>query len=448
MQQQIQFVTAPDGVSLAVATMGSGTPLLIVPGWISHLELDWTWPQSHDVFERLARNHLLIRYDKRGNGLSDRDVRDYSPEAQVHDLGAIIEALGLRGVALMGISQGGPISIAYAVQHPENVSQLILYGTFHDAKATHMSDLVDAFVGLIRADWGGFGAATMLEMFIPGAPPQAREVFAEYQRQSADAEGAIGTTVAAFEYEITPLLPQVTAPTLVLHRRGDKVCPFQQGREIAARIPGARFAPLEGDIHVISLGDTEPLINAIEDFLLGGEGPRAATKVSEGLQIILFTDMEGSTSLTQRLGDTEAQEILRTHNSIIRDALNIHGGTEIKHTGDGVMASFPSAARALACAVAIQRGFAAHSESNPEAPIRVRVGLNAGEPVAEDDDLFGSAVQLAARIAAQAEAGQVLVSDVVKGLATGKSFRFADSGEVALKGFDEPQRLFEVRWRE
>jgi len=182
MQQQIQFVTAPDGVSLAVATMGSGTPLLIVPGWISHLELDWTWPQSHDVFERLARDHLLVRYDKRGNGLSDRDVRDYSPEAQVHDLGAIIEALGLRGVALMGISQGGPISIAYAGQHPENVSQLILYGTFHDAKATHMSDLVDAFVGLIRADWGGFGAATVLEMFIPGAPPKAREVFAEYQR--------------------------------------------------------------------------------------------------------------------------------------------------------------------------------------------------------------------------------------------------------------------------
>ncbi len=288
----------------------------------------------------------------------------------------------------------------------------------------------------------------MLEVFIPGAPPEAREVFAEYQRQSADAEGAIGTTVAAFEYEITPLLPQVTAPTLVLHRRGDKVCPFQQGRELAARIPGARFVPLEGDIHVISLGDTEALIGAIEEFLGGAEGPRAMAKVSEGLQIILFTDMEGSTSLTQRLGDTEAQEILRTHNSIIRDALNIHGGTEIKHTGDGIMASFSSAARALGCAVAIQRRMASHNESDAETPIRVRIGLNAGEPVAEDDDLFGSAVQLAARIAAQADAGQVLVSDVVKGLAAGKSFRFADSGEVALKGFDEPQRLFEVRWRE
>ncbi|MCH6555612.1 MAG: adenylate/guanylate cyclase domain-containing protein [Chloroflexi bacterium] len=158
--------------------------------------------------------------------------------------------------------------------------------------------------------------------------------------------------------------------------------------------------------------------------------------------------MEGSTSLTQRLGDAKAQELLRTHNTIIREALNIHGGTEVKHTGDGIMASFPSAARALACAVAIQRRFASHNESNADAPIRVRVGLNAGEPVAEEDDLFGSAVQLAARVAAQAEAGQILVSDVVKGLAVGKGFRFTGGDEISLKGFEEPQRLYEVGWRE
>jgi len=445
MKQQIQFVTAPDGVGLAVATMGSGPPLLIVPGWISHLELDWTWPVSHDLFDRLARNHLLVRYDKRGTGLSDRDVSDYSLEAQVGDLDAIISALGLRGVALLGYSQGGPISIAYAVQHPDNVSHLILYGTYH--KSERMSDLTDAFMALIRADWGGYGGAAMLEVFIPGARPEARNTFAEYQRQAADAEGAIGTTVAALEYEITPLLPQVAAPTLVLHRRGDKAVPFQQGREIAARIPGARFVPLEGDIHVISLGDTEPLISAVEDFLLGQEGPRAPPKVSEGPQTILFTDMEGSTTLTQRLGDDKAQEVLRTHNAILRDALNIHGGSEVKHTGDGIMATFPSAARALACAVAVQRQLASHNESDAETPLRVRIGLNAGEPVAEDDDLFGSAVQLAARICAQADAGDILVSNVVRELAAGKGFDFSDRGTADLKGFDEPVRLYAVGWQ-
>jgi len=448
VKQQIQFVTAPDGVNIAVATMGSGPALLIVPGWISHVELDWTWPQSHDLFERLARNHLLVRYDKRGTGLSDRDVSDYSLEAQVGDLDAIISALGLRGVALLGYSQGGPISIAYAIQHPDNVSHLVLYGTSHDGKITAIRDLVDASMAMIRADWGGYGGAVMLEVFIPGAPPEAREAFAEYQRQAADAEGAIGTTLAAIQYEITPLLPQVTTPTLVLHRRGDKACPFQQGREIAARIPGARFVPLEGNIHVISLGDTEALISPIEDFLLGAEGPRARPKVSEGLQTILFTDMEGSTTLTQRLGDAGAQEVLRTHNRIIRDALNMHGGTETKHTGDGVMVSFPFASRAIACAVAIQRRFASHNESNPDAPIRVRIGLNAGEPVAEDDDLFGTAVQLAARICAHAQPGQILTADVVQQLAAGKGFTFADQGETTLKGFEKPVRLYEVRWRE
>jgi class 3 adenylate cyclase len=448
VKQQIQFVTAPDGVNLAVATMGSGPPLLIVPGWISHLELDWTWPQTHDLYERLARNHLLVRYDKRGTGLSDRDVSNYSLEAQVGDLDAIINALSLRGVALLGYSQGGPISIAYAVQHPDNVSHLVLYGSYHDGKNLQVREVVDAFMAMIRADWGGYGGAAMLEVFIPGAPPQAREIFAEYQRQAADAEGAVGNSIATLEYEITPLLPQVTTPTLVLHRRGDKACPFQQGREIAARIPGARFVPLEGDIHVISLGDTEALIGAIEEFLLGAEGPQARAKVGEGLQTILFTDMEGSTTLTQRLGDAGAQELLRTHNRIIRDALNMHGGTETKHTGDGVMVSFPFASRAIACAVAIQRRFASHNESSPDAPIRVRIGLNAGEPVAEDEDLFGTAVQLAARICAHAEPGQILASNVVQELAAGKGFAFTDRGEATLKGFDQPVRLYEVRWRQ
>jgi len=444
MKQQIQFVTAPDGVNIAVATAGSGSPLLIVPGWISHLELDWTWPQSHDLFDRLARNHLLVRYDKRGTGLSDRDVSDYSLEAQVGDLDAIISALGLRGTALLGYSQGGPISIAYAVQHPDNVSHLILYGTYH--KSERMSDLTDAFMALIRADWGGYGGAAMLEVFIPGAPPEARQAFAEYQRQAADAEGAIGTTVAALEYEVTPLLPQVTAPTLVLHRRGDKAVPFQQGREIAAHIPGARFVPLEGDIHVISLGDTEPLISAIEEFLGGQEGPQSRPQVGGGLQTILFTDMEGSTALTQRLGDAGAQDVLRTHNAIIREALGMHGGAEIKHTGDGIMASFSSASGAIECAIAAQKACAEHCESSPDSPVRVRIGLNAGEPVAEDDDLFGSAVQLAARICAQADAGDILVSNVVRELAAGKGFDFSDRGTADLKGFEDPVRLYQVRF--
>ncbi len=444
MQQQIQFVSAPDRVSLAVATMGAGPPLIIIPGWISHLELDWLLPANRDLFGRLAENHLLVRYDKRGTGLSDRNVTDYSPEANLRDLEAIIDALGLRGVALLGYSQGGPMAIAYAVEHPENVSQLILYGSYHDGATAQFRNLIEALVSLIRADWGGYGGTAMMEMFVPGLPLEARAGFAEFQRQAASAEGAIATLTSGFDFRVTELLPEVKTPTLVLHRRGDKVCPFQQGREMAARIPGARFVPLEGDIHVIALGDIEPLLGAIEEFLSGAEGARAAPRVTDGLQTILFTDMESSTALTQRLGDAAAQELLREHNAAVRNGLSMMGGTEIKHTGDGIMASFPSASRAITCAISIQAAVAARNAASPDNPIGVRIGLNAGEPVAEDKDLFGTAVQLARRICDQAEPGQVLVSDVVRQLTAGKGFAFTDRGDAELKGFSERIRLFEA----
>ncbi len=448
MQQQIQFITASDGVNLAVATVGSGPPLVIVPGWISHLELDWDMPHSHDLWDRLARNHLVVRYDKRNTGLSGRGISDCSLEAHTNDLSAIVKALALGDVALLGYSEGGPISIAYTVQHAENVSQLILYGTYHDGSAVKFHQLSEAFVPLIRADWGGFGAATMIEVFVPGAPPQARAQFAEYQRQAATAEDAAGALVRNLELKVSALLPEVRVPTLVLHRRGDRACPVQQGRELAARISGARFVPLDGDIHIISLGDTEPLVAAIEDFLSNQEDVGAAAKGREGLQTILFTDMESSTALTQSLGDAKAQELVRAHNTVVREALAANAGLEIKHTGDGIMASFSTASSALACVVAIQRAVAARAEEQPDIPLRLRIGLNAGEPVVEEQDLFGSAVQLARRICDHAEPGQILAPIVVRELAAGKGFLFSDQGEVALRGFEDPVRLYEVRWRE
>jgi len=444
MQQQIRFVKSPDGINLAVATVGSGPPLVIIPGWISHLELEWGFPASRDFFQRLAESHLLVRYDKRGTGLSDRDVSDYSPEANLRDLEVIIQALGLRRPALLGYSQGGPIAIAYAVQNPENVSHLLLYGCYHDGTTAYFRDLIEGFVALIKADWGGYGATAMMEMFIPGLPPEARQGFAEFQRQAASADGAIATLTSFFEFVATDLLPQVTTPTLVLHRRGDKTCPFQQGREIAARIPGARFVPLEGDIHVLALGDVEPLIKAIREFLAGGELPLSTAVVREGLQTIVFTDIGSSTELTQRLGDEAAQEIVRTHNEIVRTALRNYGGAEVKHTGDGIMASFPSASRAISCAAAIQQAVGLRNQESSDAVLGIRIGLNAGEPVAEEGDIFGTAVQMARRICDHAQPGQIMVSDVVRQLAAGKGIQFSDHGDAQLKGFAQPVRLYEV----
>jgi class 3 adenylate cyclase len=190
---------------------------------------------------------------------------------------------------------------------------------------------------------------------------------------------------------------------------------------------------------------------AIYEFLGEGEdAPAAAGAPSRepgGLVTILFTDVEGSTALTERLGDAKAREVLRNHERIVREALRAHGGAEVKAMGDGFMASFSSATRALECAVAMQRAFAAHDDEHPETPIRVRIGLNAGEPIAEDEDLFGTAVQVAARVCARAQPCQILASNVVQELAAGKGFVFSDQGEATLKGLDKPVRLYDLHWQ-
>ena len=203
------------------------------------------------------------------------------------------------------------------------------------------------------------------------------------------------------------------------------------------------FVLLEGDHHLPYEGDVEPVLQAIEEFLgVDRTQPATAARVTpdagEAPVVILFTDMESSTQLTQRLGDSRAQELVRAHNDIVREALRLNGGNEIKHTGDGIMASFASPSRALEGAVQIQRAIAEHNQQHPGEAVSVRIGLNAGEPVREQNDLFGHAVQLASRICNQAEPGQILASNVVRELVAGKGFLFADRGTADLRGFEDP----------
>jgi class 3 adenylate cyclase len=339
------------------------------------------------------------------------------------------------------------------VRYPERVSHLILHGSFARMgwaiDTEEGQQLYNTALSLIRIGWGTDLPAFrqfFTSLFMPDADAEAIRQFNEMQRISASPENAAALLSAMRDTDVSELLSHVRVPTLVAHCRGDAVVPFESGRELAAGIPGARFLPLDGRNHVILPHEpaAEVLGKAVEAFLGEGEEAAAAAETPEAgaFRTILFTDMEGSTSLTERLGDAGAQELRRTHDSIVRDALKAQGGSETKHTGDGIMASFPSASRAIACAVSVQRAIAGQGET----PLRVRIGLNAGEPVAEEDDLFGTAVNLAKRICDQAEPGQILVSDVVQQLAAGKGFTFADKGEANLKGFEKPVRLHEVVW--
>jgi class 3 adenylate cyclase len=422
-----------------------------VLGWFTHLEYESQVPFWRAFAERLSDHYTLVRYDGRGTGLSDRDIEGITWEGSIRDLEAVIDATGLDKVAVFGISQGGPAAIDYAIAYPERVTHLIIYGSF--ARGYMPDAQLSTFAASVRQGWGSDVPAHrqfFTGLFMPDNPSNDDlKTFNELQRVSARSE------VVASLFELSPTalsvqarLGEVTTPTLVMHRRGDAIVPFEEGRLIAAKIPGARFVPLEGNNHAIVEGETEvwdKIVTAIDDFVLDDAANTPKAEAS-AFRTVLFTDLVGHTQMMQRLGDDKGRDVLREHERITREVLKENGGTEVKTMGDGFMASFSSITRAVECAVALQRAFAGHNESAAE-PMSVRVGLNAGEPIEEDGDLFGSTVILASRIAAKAEGGEILVADTVRGLCSGKGFLFADRGDFVAKGFEEPVRVYEVSWR-
>jgi class 3 adenylate cyclase len=446
MEQRIQYAKTSDGMSIAFSTIGEGDPILYLSAnGFSHIQLEWQFPEMRGWYERLAEGRMLVRFDPRGVGLSQRGVSDFSLDCLLLDLDAVVGHLGLETFALWGGQHSGPVAVAYAVRHPKQVSHLILWCTYARAADFSASPQIQATRLLVDKDWETYSETAAHVLLGWSAGEQAHR-FAALIRESTTPDSFRPGLGAIEKLDVSDLLSQVRSPTLVLHRRQVPFLDVNVARGLASRIPGARLALFEGTALAPYLEDTDAVIAAIIDFL--GEGGQATQRPEAGtFRTILFTDVEGSTALTQRLGDTRAREVLRVHERIVRDALRAHQGSEVKTMGDGFMVSFSSATRALECAVALQRAFAAHNESADE-PIRVRIGLNAGEPIAEEEDLFGTGVILAARIAAKAEGGEILASDVVRQLAMGKGFLFSDHGDVELRGFEDPVRLYEVGWRE
>jgi class 3 adenylate cyclase len=449
MEPRIQYAQTADGVSIAFWTLGEGMPLVHMPWdpW-SHIQLEWQDSRSRRWNERLAENRMLVRYDCRGSGLSDRDVTDFSLDCRVLDLEAVVAHLRLEKFVLFGCLHAGPTAVAYAARHPERLSHLVLWCTYARASDLGVDPRVQGLDALAEKDWRLFTDAVTHVLLGWSGGEQARRM-AAFLRTTTSQEAYLANLRAGAEFDVTALLRQVRTPTLVLHRRKLPWPEVGTARGLATRIPDARLTVLEGASVMPSLGDTEAVATAIDEFLGQGEKIDAGAQppAPGAFRTVLFTDIEGSTSLTQRLGDAKARQVLRENERIVRETLKAHGRTEVKTMGDGFMASFSSATEALECAIAMQRAFAEHNESAEEA-IRVRIGLNAGEPIAEEADLFGTAVILAARIAAKAEGGEILASDVVRQLVAGKGFLFSDRGDVVLRGFEDPVRLYEVRWRE
>jgi len=266
IDRQIRFCTTVDGVRIAYSSVGQGPAIIIVPGWISHLQLSVELPAFRAFWGKLARSHTLVAYDKHGCGLSERSRTDFSLESEVRPLEAVVDYLKLKRFALCGISQGGPVAVAYAVKHSRRVSHLILYGTYSRGEAISADDIKVALKSLIRAHWG-MGSKTISDIFLPGADEASIRWFIQLQREAATPEMAIRLLELSYSLNVVDLLPKVRVPTLVMHRRGDRATPFHLGREMASMIPNSRFVPLEGNMHLPYFGDADAVLRVVGEFL-------------------------------------------------------------------------------------------------------------------------------------------------------------------------------------
>jgi len=271
-QQEVRFCTASDGVRIAYAMAGQGPPLVKAANWLNHLEYDWQSPIWSNLFRKLAGQHRLIRYDERGNGLSDRDVDDISFEAFVRDLESVVEAADLNRFALLGISQGCAVSIVYATRHPERVSHLVLLGGFAHGRAKRDPEDFKTRLSLVRQGWGRENPAFrqfFTSTFVPDGTPEQMQWLNDLQRITTSPENAVRIMQATSNVDVTDMLPRVTVPTLVLHCRNDAAIPFDEGRTLAAGIPGARFVALESRNHMILEGEPawQKFLDETEAFL-------------------------------------------------------------------------------------------------------------------------------------------------------------------------------------
>jgi pimeloyl-ACP methyl ester carboxylesterase/DNA-binding CsgD family transcriptional regulator len=259
MDQHIRFGTSPDGVRIAYATVGKGPVLVKAANWLSHLEFDWDSPVWRHWLKELSRNHMLVRYDERGCGLSDWNVEEFSVDAWVRDLETVVDAVGVTRFPILGISQGGPVAISYAVRHPDRVSHLILYGSYARGRAKRYNlseqlEVAEIQLRLIKLGWGQDNPAyrqTFTTTFIPDATLEQMRWFNDLQRMSTSPENALKIEKTLYQIDVTDLAPQVSVPTLVLHGGQDANVPFEEGRQLAALIPNARFVPLNSRNHLL-----------------------------------------------------------------------------------------------------------------------------------------------------------------------------------------------------
>jgi pimeloyl-ACP methyl ester carboxylesterase len=427
--------------SIAYQVVGDAPPdLVLILGFATHIELQWEAPAFARFFERISSFARLIVFDKRGTGLSDPVTEVPTLEQRIDDVRAVLDAAGSERAAFFGISEGGPMSALFAATHPERVTALVLYGAM--GRTTEASDypwaapadaLRESAAEFIAPFWGQ-DARGMVEIFAPSLADDPAVVdFTARMERSAASPAMVQQIFEMFlDIDVRDILPTIQVPTLVLHRRGDRVVNRRAGQALAKQIPNARYVELPGIDHLPWAGDSESVLGEIEEFLTGA---RSAPEPDRVLATVMFTDIVGSTEQAAELGDARWRELLSGHHAAVRGELERFRGREVKTLGDGYLATFDGPARAIRCGHAI-------TDAARPLGLDVRIGLHSGEVELIDDDVGGIAVHIAARIGALARPGEVLVSSTVKDLVAGSGIQFVDRGTKSLKGIADEWRLF------
>jgi class 3 adenylate cyclase/pimeloyl-ACP methyl ester carboxylesterase len=436
----VRYATNGD-IHLAYRTLGEGPPdLVVVQGAVTNLDALWDMPEYREHCEQLAAFSRLIIFDKRGMGLSDR-VRIGTLEERMDDVRAIMDDLGSESAVLMGISEGGPMSMLFAATYPERTQALVLCGAevkeektddWPWGESTREDHERYLTIENVLARWGQGLVADYVAPSRKG-DKRLRELFGRLQVQAASPHDAVAFMRMAFEIDVRHVAPSISAPTQIVHRTGDQVCDVGNARWLAQHIRGAKYVELPGVDHIPWI-DGDDILGEIREFLTGVREPEEPDRV---LTTVLFTDIVGSTERARQLGDRRWRDLLERHHELVRAELARFRGREVDTTGDGFFATFDGPARAIRSAKAV-------TESVRGLGLEIRAGLHTGEVELAGDSVRGIAVHTGARVAAQAGPSEVLVSQTVKDLVAGSGIEFQNRGTHELKGVPGEWRLYAV----
>jgi pimeloyl-ACP methyl ester carboxylesterase/class 3 adenylate cyclase len=436
--------TLSGDVSIAYQVVGDHpVDLVLVPGWVSNIEVFWEEPNIVRFFQKLAGFSRLIIFDKRGTGLSDRGIEAATLEERMDDVRAVLDAVGSQQAALLGYSEGGSMCTLFAATYPDRTMALITIGSYarrlRAPDYPYFTDREAAYNAVedAAADWGG---PVWIDARMPSVAhdPLIRQWWAKFLRMSASASAAAALQRLNIEIDVRHVLPSIRVPTLVLHATKDLAIPVGAGRYMADCISNAKYVEVDGIDHLPFYDKSDVFVKHIQAFLTGSTAPAVP---DSRVSTLMFTDIVGSTQMASEIGNQRFGDLLEAHHKTVRSELSQYRGEEIDTAGDGFLASFDGPARAIKCALAIVNSLDALG-------ITCRIGLHTGECEVRKGRLHGIALHIAARVAALASPRTVVVSQTVKDLVAGSDLPFEDAGLHTLKGVPGEWRLYEVVGRQ